>query len=152
MQFNILSLLTLLVTINASPHKPGAITLLQQGRSFAAYLEWDYADMKGLKFRFKTYLKDCFLLFMENNMMKTSLELAIYKGRLRAVVKYENKVQEVFLNLLGFDWHQVRISFDPKGVYIHADNKPVRIYVDDLQFSSRVYIGGRLGIMTRLLR
>lgn len=95
--------------------------------SFLQLKRWNVSETKGLGFRFKTFLADAFLLYMDDEGQTNFLRVELFQGKLRLTCSHGSRfgamAVEIGGNLNDLKWHRVLLERNNGKTTISLDNR-----------------------------
>ena len=107
--------------------RASAETLTKARSSFLQVKRWNVSETKGLGFRFKTFLANALLLYMDDVGQTNFLRVELFKGRILLTCSHGTRsgamAVEVGENLNDLAWHQVLLEKNDDLTTITVDNR-----------------------------
>lgn len=95
--------------------------------SYLQLKRWNVSEIKGLGFRFKTFLPDALLLYMDDQGQTNFLRVELFQGKLRLTCSYGSRygamAVEIGDNLNDLNWHYVLLERNNGKTTISLDNR-----------------------------
>ncbi|KAL9954976.1 hypothetical protein ACROYT_G042567 [Oculina patagonica] len=95
--------------------------------SFLQLKRWNVSETKGLGFRFKTFLPDALLLYMDDEGQTNFLRVELFHGKLRLTCSHGSRfgamAVEIGDNLNDLNWHRVLLERNNGKTTISLDNR-----------------------------
>lgn len=117
----------LCVWVSFTLNRASAETLKNSRTSFLQAKRWNVSEAKGLGFRFKTFLANALLLYMDDVGQTNFLRVELFKGRILLTCSHGTRsgamAVEVGENLNDLAWHQVLLEMNDGITTITVDNR-----------------------------
>lgn len=131
-------------------HNVKAETFINEQTSFLQLKKWDSSESRGLGFRFKTFLSDALLLYMDDEGKSNFLRVELFQGKLRLTCSYGARfgamAVEIGDNLNDLLWHRVLLERSRGKTTISLDSQSkstVNSHENtNLHIESSMYFGG----------
>lgn len=108
-------------------NRASAETLTNVRTSFLQVKRWNVSETKGLGFRFKTFLADALLLYMDDEGQTNFLRVELFQGKLLLTCSHGTRsgamAVEIGENLNDLAWHQVLLEKNNGKTTISVDNR-----------------------------
>lgn len=132
-------------------HPTSSETFTSARTSFLQLKRWNMSDARCLRFRFKTFLPDALLLYMDDEGNTNFLRLELIQGKLRLTCSYGSRFGPMAdetrgKNLNDLVWHRVLVERNKDNTTIYLDDLP-KLAVESrekkgLIVKSPMYFGG----------
>lgn len=146
----IVNLRILLYLASCLFHRGSSETFTSVRSSFLQLKRWNVSETRCLAFRFKTFLPDALLLYMDDEGNTNFLRLELIQGKLRLTCSYGSRfgamAVEIGDNLNDLVWHRVLLERNKENTTIYLDSLP-KLPVESrekkgLIIKSPMYFGG----------
>ncbi|KAJ7365339.1 hypothetical protein OS493_005444 [Desmophyllum pertusum] len=126
-------------------------TLTNSTTSFLQLKRWNVSETRGLGFRFKTFLPDALLLYMDDEGKTNFLRVELFQGKLRLTcshgLRFGAMAVEIGDNLNDLVWHQVLLERNNSITTISLESGRSKSTVNSreetsLIIKSPMYFGG----------
>ncbi|XP_029195020.2 neurexin-3-like [Acropora millepora] len=127
-----------------------SVTFINESSSFIQLKNWDVSESRGLGFRFKTFMSEALLLYIDDEAKSNFLRVELFQGRLRLTCSHGSRFGEMAVeigdNLNDLQWHPVLLE-RVKGQTTISLNGQSKSTVDSrkrrsLNITSPIYFGG----------
>lgn len=112
-RLNLLCLLFLFFSL-AFHRLSDAMTFTNESSSFIQLKNWNVSESRGLGFRFKTFMSEALLVYMDDKAKSNFLRVELFGGRLRLTCSHGSKfgamAVEIGDNLNDLQWHRVLLE------------------------------------------
>ena len=148
--WNLRSLFALFFWISFAFRSVKAETFINEQTSFLQLKKWDIFESRGLGFRFKTFLSDALLLYMDDVGKSNFLRVELFQGKLRLTcshgARFGAMAVEIGDNLNDLLWHRVLLERSKGKTTISLDSQSkstVNSHENtNLNIESSMYFGG----------
>eukprot|EP00794_Sanderia_malayensis_P010825 gene10825-11977_t len=144
--FIILLLVTLLPSCRSLANRQQSMTY--DGTSYTKYENRDTRDFTSIRFAFKTYQENSFLLSAKDEKSRAvaHIKLTIQNGRLHVEIS-DGVKQASHINLASglndIQWHTVVVAISSNNIHISVDNTKASVIMDKyLELPALLHFGG----------
>lgn len=131
-------------------HESTAETFIDEEASFLQCKKWDMSVNRALRFRFKTFLSNALLLYMDDQGKTNFLRVELSYGKLLLTVKHGSRFKamsvDVGENLNDLLWHQVLLERSKGKMTVTLDRSEISFTSSREKTSftiiSPIYFGG----------